>query len=109
MSGDIYRTLLIYTTGDVGNYPQYSNPEFDAIVEEMASATGDEEIRALERAGHGDLADRSAGSAAVAVLQPHRQQWALLDQLALHRDRSVHERHPDAYGFPLHDAAVKGY
>jgi ABC-type transport system substrate-binding protein len=49
MSGDIYRTLRIYTAGDAGNYPQYSNPEYDAIVEEMASATGDEEIRALER------------------------------------------------------------
>lgn len=49
MSGDIYRTLLIYTTGDVGNYSQYSNAEFDAIVEEMATATDDEQIRALER------------------------------------------------------------
>lgn len=50
MSGDIYRTLLIYTTGEVGNYPLYSNAEYDAIVEEMATATSDEQIRAMERA-----------------------------------------------------------
>jgi peptide/nickel transport system substrate-binding protein len=49
MSGDIYRTLLLYTTGGVGNFSQYSNSEFDAIVEEMATATDDAQIRALER------------------------------------------------------------
>jgi ABC-type transport system substrate-binding protein len=52
MSGDIYRTLLLYTTGSIGaggNYSQYSNADFDAIVEEMATATSDEQIRALER------------------------------------------------------------
>lgn len=52
MSGDIYRTLLIYTTGSIGgggNYSQYSNPEYDAIVSEMATATTDEQIRTLER------------------------------------------------------------
>ena len=49
MSGDIYRTLLLYTTGDANNYPQYSNPEFDAIVEQMATATTDEQVRELER------------------------------------------------------------
>lgn len=50
MSGDIYRTLLIYTTGGAGNYPQYSNDEFDAIVEQMATAASTEEVRELERA-----------------------------------------------------------
>jgi ABC-type transport system substrate-binding protein len=50
MSGDIYRTLLLYTTGGVGNYSQYSNAEFDAIVEQMATATDDAQIRELERA-----------------------------------------------------------
>ena len=49
MSGDIYRTLLIYTTGGVGNYSQYSNSEFDTLVEQMATATDDAEIRELER------------------------------------------------------------
>ncbi|MEZ4867356.1 MAG: ABC transporter substrate-binding protein [Caldilineaceae bacterium] len=52
MSGDIYRTLLIYTTGSIGtggNYSQYSNSEYDSIVSEMATATSDEQIRELER------------------------------------------------------------
>lgn len=49
MSGDIYRTLLIYTTGGVGNYSQYSNPEFDTIVEQMATTTEDAAVRELER------------------------------------------------------------
>jgi peptide/nickel transport system substrate-binding protein len=49
MSGDIYRTLLIYTTGDPGNYSKYSNSEYDAIVEQMATATDDAQIRTLER------------------------------------------------------------
>ena len=35
-SGDIYRTLLAYTTESGGNRWSYSNPEFDAIVESMA-------------------------------------------------------------------------
>ena len=48
MSGDIYRTLLIYTTGDIGNYSHYSNPEYDAIVQELGTATTDEQVRSLE-------------------------------------------------------------
>lgn len=50
MSGTIYRTLLLYTEGDPGNYAQFSNPEFDAIVEELAVAASESEVRALEHA-----------------------------------------------------------
>ena len=35
-SGDVYRTLLAYTTDNGGNRWSYSNAEFDAIVESMA-------------------------------------------------------------------------
>lgn len=35
-SGDIYRTLLAYTTEDGGNRWSYSNAEFDRLVEAMA-------------------------------------------------------------------------
>jgi peptide/nickel transport system substrate-binding protein len=48
MSGDIYRTLLLYTTDDVGNYSHYSSSEYDAIVGELATATDDAQVRALE-------------------------------------------------------------
>ncbi len=48
MSGDIYRTLLLYTTGNEGNYSHYSNSEYDAIVKELASTTSDQQVRALE-------------------------------------------------------------
>ena len=51
MSGDIYRTLLLYTTGDGNNFPQYSNEGYDAIVKEMSTATTDAQVRELERAG----------------------------------------------------------
>ena len=40
MSGNIYRTLLLYRTGDAQNKFQYSNPEFDAIVDELADDCG---------------------------------------------------------------------
>ncbi|MEZ4675561.1 MAG: hypothetical protein R2932_15120 [Caldilineaceae bacterium] len=50
MSGNIYRTLLLYTTGDPGNWFQYSNPEFDAIVEELAVAADETTVRELEKA-----------------------------------------------------------
>ena len=48
MSGNIYRTLLLYTTGDPSNWFQYSNPEFDAIVEELATASNEAQVRELE-------------------------------------------------------------
>ncbi len=50
MSGNIYRTLLLYTTGDPGNWFQYSNPEFDAIVEELAVTADEAKVRELELA-----------------------------------------------------------
>jgi peptide/nickel transport system substrate-binding protein len=50
MTGDIYRTLRLYTTGDTGNnFSHYSNPEYDALVEQLATATNDEQVRELER------------------------------------------------------------
>jgi ABC-type transport system substrate-binding protein len=48
MSGDIYRTLLLYTTDGVDNFSHYSNPEYDAIVQELATATDDTQVRGLE-------------------------------------------------------------
>ncbi len=50
MSGNIYRTLLLYTTGDASNWFQYSNPEFDAIVEELAVTADEAKVRELEHA-----------------------------------------------------------
>lgn len=50
MSGNIYRTLRLYTTGDPGNWFQYSNPEFDAIVEELSVAADEAQVRELEKA-----------------------------------------------------------
>ena len=50
MSGNIYRTLLLYTTGDPGNWFQYSNAEFDAIVEELAVTADEAKVRELEKA-----------------------------------------------------------
>lgn len=50
MSGTIYRTLLLYTTGDASNLFQYSNPEFDAIVEELGVTADEEKVRELEAA-----------------------------------------------------------
>lgn len=50
MSGNIYRTLLLYTTGDPGNWFQYSNPDFDVIVEELATTSDEAKIRELEKA-----------------------------------------------------------
>jgi peptide/nickel transport system substrate-binding protein len=49
MSGDIYRTLRLYTTGDPSNWFQYSNPAFDAIVEELAVTADEQRVRALEK------------------------------------------------------------
>jgi peptide/nickel transport system substrate-binding protein len=50
MSGTIYRTLLLYTTGDANNMSQYANTEFDAIVEELAVAADEAQVMELERA-----------------------------------------------------------
>jgi peptide/nickel transport system substrate-binding protein len=50
MSGNIYRTLLLYTTDDPGNWFQYSNSEFDAIVEELAVTSDEASVRELEAA-----------------------------------------------------------
>ena len=49
-SGNIYRTLVLYTTGNPGNRFQYSNPEFDAIVEELAETANEARVRELEAA-----------------------------------------------------------
>lgn len=49
MSGTIYRTLRLYTTGDPGNWFQYSNSEFDAIVEQLAVAADEATVLELER------------------------------------------------------------
>ena len=49
-SGNIYRTLQLYTTGDSGNLFQYSNSEFDAIVKELAYTADEAKVRELERA-----------------------------------------------------------
>ena len=50
MSGNIYRTLLLYTTGDSQNKFQYSNPEFDLLVEELAVTSDEARVRELEHA-----------------------------------------------------------
>jgi peptide/nickel transport system substrate-binding protein len=49
-SGDIYRTLNLYTTGNPENLFQYSNPEYDAIVEELANTADEAKVRELEHA-----------------------------------------------------------
>ncbi len=50
MSGDIYRTLLMYTTDDAANRWNYANSEFDTIVEEMAVTADEAKVRELEAA-----------------------------------------------------------
>jgi peptide/nickel transport system substrate-binding protein len=50
MTGDIYRTLRLYTAEDPGNnFSHYSNPEYDALVQQLATATNDTQVRELER------------------------------------------------------------
>ncbi|MBV7331371.1 ABC transporter substrate-binding protein [Chloroflexi bacterium TSY] len=49
-SGNIYRTLVLYTTGNAQNRFQYSNSEFDAIVEELANTADEAAVRELEAA-----------------------------------------------------------
>lgn len=48
-SGDIYQTLLLYTNGHPNNYANYSNPDYDAVVEELAQAADLETVRSLEK------------------------------------------------------------
>ena len=43
-SGDIYRTLLAYTTDSGANRWSYSNPEFDSIVDSMAQEPDIEKV-----------------------------------------------------------------
>jgi len=47
-SGDIYRTLNLYTTGNSENLFQYSNPEFDKIVNQLANTADVKQARELE-------------------------------------------------------------
>jgi len=47
-SGDIYQTLRLYLTGESENYANYANPEFDAVVAELALAADLETVRDLE-------------------------------------------------------------
>lgn len=47
-SGDIYRTLALYTTDSAQNRSLYSNPEFDTIVAELEQAADIETVRDLE-------------------------------------------------------------
>jgi peptide/nickel transport system substrate-binding protein len=49
-SGNIYRTLALYTTGHPENIFHYSNPEYDAIVEELAYTADETKVRELEHA-----------------------------------------------------------
>ena len=109
MSGDIYRTLLLYTTGNVGNWNQYSNPEFDAIVEELAVTADEAKVRELEHAAM-DIYLRDLPEVNIAQFYNRTgNNGSLLDQLAVYSHRSVHERHPDAHRLPLHDVAVAGH
>ncbi len=49
-SGNIYRTLVLYTTGHPGNRFQYSNADFDALVEELAVTANEAKVREIEAA-----------------------------------------------------------
>ena len=49
-SGNIYRTLNLYTTGNPENLFQYSNPDFDAIVQELSVTADEAKVRELEHA-----------------------------------------------------------
>jgi peptide/nickel transport system substrate-binding protein len=48
-SGDIYQTLLLYTTDHPSNYANYANSEYDAVVAELAQAADLETVRSLEQ------------------------------------------------------------
>ena len=47
-TGDIYLTLLLYTTDNPSNLYNYSNLEFDAIVEELSVTADLTKVRELE-------------------------------------------------------------
>ena len=49
-SGNLYRTLNLYTTGNPENLFQYSNPDFDAIVKELGDTADEAKVRELEHA-----------------------------------------------------------
>jgi peptide/nickel transport system substrate-binding protein len=49
-TGDLYRTLLMFTTGNAANLYGYSNLEFDALVEELAETADITRVRELEYA-----------------------------------------------------------
>ena len=49
-SGNLYRTLNLYTTGNPENLFQYSNPDFDAIVKELGDTADEAKVRELEQA-----------------------------------------------------------
>ena len=102
MSGTIYRTLRLYTTGDSSNAWHFSNPEFDAIVEELAVTADETKIRELEHAAMKIYLEDTARDQRAAVPQPHSQQLDVLGELAHDGDRSVHERNPHAHRLPLH-------
>lgn len=50
MSGDIYRSMRIYSSDEAGNRLNYANPEYDAIIDEMEEAADTATVRELERA-----------------------------------------------------------
>ena len=47
-SGNIYRTLNLYTTGNPENLFQYSNKKFDDIVKELSNTADEKKVRELE-------------------------------------------------------------
>ena len=49
-TGDLYKTLLLFTTGNAGNMYGYSNPAFDTIVEELSETADLTKVRELEYA-----------------------------------------------------------
>ena len=49
-SGDLYKTLNLYTTDNASNLYGYSNLAFDAIVEELAETADLNKVRELEKA-----------------------------------------------------------
>ena len=105
MSESLYRTLLAFTTDDAGNWFQYSNPEFDAIVAELAT-TADKPRRSSWRQAAMEiwLKDMPAVNWFSSTTVPPTT--ATTGQLALDGHRSVHERHSHAHRLPLHVAAV---
>ncbi|NJN82118.1 MAG: ABC transporter substrate-binding protein, partial [Caldilineaceae bacterium] len=50
MSASLYRSLLAFTTGNTANWYQYSNPDYDALVAELADTADEAKARELEAA-----------------------------------------------------------